>query len=215
MRQQNTRVNKQLQEMMGIIRAQHALLQSQQLEIHALKKALTHPNRRRKQNKNNKSPIIKQTGFEIFGSSTKAKDDYEIIKTSINIFKRSKFKKCQLNLSNIEIFHLLVNKLTSLPLRWREKIKRHYSREVYFYQLLNKLSDNKDINPRIVKQDKAKAEQLRKKDPLKIYSGRSLKEILERFDIKNYQDPRNRSNKKSVKIIKDFLSNRKSTQGIK
>ena len=159
----------------------------------------------RKQNKNNKSPIIKQTGFEIFGSSSKAKDDYEIIKTSINIFKRSKFKKCQLNLSNIEIFHLLVNKLTSLPLRWREKIKRHYSREVYFYQLLNKLSDNKDINPRIVKRDKAKAEQLRKKDPLKIYSGRSLKEILERFDIKNYQDPRNRSNKKSVKIIKDYL----------
>ena len=77
----------------------------------------------RKQNKNNKSPIIKQTGFEIFGSNTKAKDDLEIIKTSINIFQKSDFKKCELNLSNIEIFHVLVNKITSLPLRWREKIK--------------------------------------------------------------------------------------------
>ena len=77
----------------------------------------------RKLNKNNKSPIIKQTGFEIFGSNSKAKDDYEILKTSINIFKKSKFKRCELNLSNIEIFHALVNKLTSLPLRWREKLK--------------------------------------------------------------------------------------------
>ena len=38
-----------------------------------------------------------------------------------------------------------------------------------------------------------------------MYSGRSLKEILERFDLKNYQDPRNLSNKNSVKIIKDYL----------
>ena len=158
----------------------------------------------RKQNKNNKSPIIKQTGFEIFGSNTKAKDDYEIIKTSLEIFKKSNFNKCELNLSNIEIFHLLVNKL-SLPLRWREKIKRHYSREVYFEQLLKKLSDNKDINPKIVQKDKEIAEKFRKKDLSKAYSGRTLKDILKRFDLKNYQDPRNLSNKKSVKIIKDYL----------
>ncbi len=159
----------------------------------------------RKQNKNNKSPIIKQTGFEIFGSSNIEKDDYEIIKTSLEIFKKSKFKRCELSLSNIEIFNLLVSKLTSLPLRWREKIQRHFSREVYFEQLLRKLSDNKDINPKVVEQDKALAEKLRKKDLTKNYSGRSLREILERFDLKNYQDPRNVSNKKSVKIIRDYL----------
>ncbi len=38
-----------------------------------------------------------------------------------------------------------------------------------------------------------------------MYSGRSLKDILKRFDLKNYQDPRNPSNKNSVKIIKDYL----------
>tara|TARA_B100000282_G_scaffold119085_1_gene84899 strand:+ start:128 stop:1177 length:1050 start_codon:yes stop_codon:yes gene_type:complete len=160
----------------------------------------------RKQNKNNKSPIIKQTGFEIFGgSNNKEKDDYEIIKTSLDIFKKSKFKRCELSLSNIEIFNLLVSKLTPLPLRWREKIQRHFSREIYFEQLLRKLSDNKDINPKAVEQDKALAEKLRKKDLTKNYSGRSLKEILERFDLKNYQDPRNISNKESVKIIRDYL----------
>tara|TARA_B100001778_G_scaffold46785_1_gene34286 strand:+ start:13 stop:1056 length:1044 start_codon:yes stop_codon:yes gene_type:complete len=158
----------------------------------------------RKQN-NNKSPIIKQTGYEIFNSKNKEKDDYEIIKTSLDIFKKSKFKRCELNLSNIEIFNLLVSKLTPLPLRWREKIQRHFSREIYFDQLLRKLSDNKDINPKLVEQDKILAEKLRKKDLTKNYSGRSLREILERFDLKNYQDPRNISNKKSVKIIKDYL----------
>tara|TARA_A100001388_G_C28744834_1_gene488872 strand:- start:314 stop:1357 length:1044 start_codon:yes stop_codon:yes gene_type:complete len=155
--------------------------------------------------KNNKSPIIKQTGYEIFNSKNKEKDDYEIIKTSLDIFKKSKFKRCQLSLSNIEIFNLLVNKLTSLPLRWREKIQRHFSREIYFEQLLRKLSDNKDINPKVVEQDKALAEKLRKKDLTKNYSGRSLRDILDRFDLKNYQDPRNISNKKSVNIIRDYL----------
>lgn len=158
----------------------------------------------RKQN-NNKSPIINQTGYEIFNSKNKEKDDYEIIKTSLDIFKKSKFKRCELSLSNIEIFNLLVSKLTPLPLRWREKIQRHFSREIYFDQLLRKLSDNKDINPKLVEQDKIFAEKLRKKDLTKNYSGRSLREILERFDLKNYQDPRNISNKKSVKIIKDYL----------
>ena len=159
----------------------------------------------RKQNKNNKSPVIKQTGFEIFNSNTKGEDDFEVIKTSLEIFKKSKFKKCELNLSNIEIFYVLVNKLIHLPLRWREKIKRHYSREVYFNQLLKKLSDNKDIDPKIVEKDKKLAEKFRKKDLNTSFSGRTLKDILERFDIKNYQDPRNLSNKKSVKIIKNYL----------
>ena len=69
----------------------------------------------RKQNKNYNSPIINQTGFEIFASNNKLKDDKEIIQTSIEIFSNSNFKKGELNISNIEIFFALVDKL-SLPL---------------------------------------------------------------------------------------------------
>ena len=72
--------------------------------------------------KGNKSPIVKQVGWEIFGSYNKTKDDNEIIQTSLKLFKKSNFKKCKLNISNIEIFYVLVNKL-SLPVRWREKLK--------------------------------------------------------------------------------------------
>ena len=158
----------------------------------------------RKQDKSNKSPIVKQTGFEIFGSYNKSKDDNEIIQTSLKIFKKSNFKKCELNISNMEIFHILVDKL-SLPLRWREKIKRHFSRKEYFEELLKKLSDDKDINPKIVETDKRLAEKLRKSNLEKIYSGRSLKDILDRFDLKNYKDVRDQSNKRDIKIIREYL----------
>ena len=158
----------------------------------------------RKRDKSNKSPIVKQTGFEIFGSYNKAIDDNEIIRTSLELFKKSNFKKCELKLSNMEIFHVLVDKL-SLPLRWREKIKRHFSRKEYFEELLKKLSDDKDINSKIVEADKRLAEKLRKKDLDKIYSGRSLTNILNRFDLKNYKDVRDQSNKKDIKIIREYL----------
>jgi len=118
----------------------------------------------RKQNKNNNSPIINQTGFEIFASNNKIKDDKEIIQTSIEIFKKSNFKKGELNISNIEIFNALVERLT-LARRWKDRIKRHFCREVYFNQLLKKLSSSTDIDPIAVEKDKKIAEKL---DILKV-----------------------------------------------
>ena len=154
--------------------------------------------------KNNKSPIVKQTGFEIFGSLNKIKDDREVIQTSIKLFKKSNFKKCKLNISNIEIFYVLVDKL-SIPVRYREKIKRHFSRKQYFEELLKKLSDGKDINQKIIEADKKRVERLRKTDLNKLYSGRRLSDIIERFDLKNYKDVRDKSYKKDIKIIKEYL----------
>ena len=158
----------------------------------------------RKSNKRSNSVIKKQTGFEIYASKNENKDDEEIVKTSIKIFKKTNFKKAKLNIGNIEIFYALVNRL-DMPIRWKERIKRHFSREAYLNKLLKKLSTNSDINFEIVKQDKKRAEKLRKENPKKLFSGRSLKEILDRFDIKNYSDPRVNSNKKNVKIIRDYF----------
>ena len=158
----------------------------------------------RKQNKNNNSPIINQTGFEIFASNNKIKDDKEIIQTSIEIFKKSNFKKGELNISNIEIFNALVERLT-LARRWKDRIKRHFCREVYFNQLLKKLSSSSDIDPIAVEKDKKIAEKLRKQNLNILYSGRTLKDILERFDLKNYKEPRSGTDKKNVKIIKEYL----------
>tara|TARA_Y200000002_G_scaffold266611_1_gene221604 strand:- start:390 stop:1433 length:1044 start_codon:yes stop_codon:yes gene_type:complete len=158
----------------------------------------------RKQNKNYNAPIINQTGFEIFASNHKNKDDKEIIQTSIEIFKKSNFRRGELNLSNIEIFNSLIDRL-SLALRWKDRIKRHFCREVYFNQLLRKLSTNTDINFAMVEKDKKIAEKLRKQNLNTLYSGRRLKDILERFDLKNYKEPRSKADKKNVRIIRDYL----------
>ena len=158
----------------------------------------------RKQNKNYNSPIINQTGFEIFASNDKIKDDKEIIQTSIEIFKKSNFKIGELNISNIEIFNALVNRLT-LARRWKDRIKRHFCREVYFNQLLKKLSSSTDIDPLAVEKDKKIAEKLRKQNLNILYSGRTLKDILERFDLKNYKEPRSGTDKKNVRVIKEYL----------
>ena len=78
-----------------------------------------------------------------------------------------------------------------MPNRWKERIKRHFSREVYLNKLLKKLSTNSDINFEVVKQDKKKAEKL--SDEIKKISGKdstfiiadlsSQKEIIKATDI--------------------------------
>ena len=47
----------------------------------------------RKQNKNINSPIINQTGYEIFASDDKFKDDKEIIETSLKSSKNQNLRK--------------------------------------------------------------------------------------------------------------------------
>ena len=81
-----------------------------------------------------------------------------------------------------------------------EKIKRHFSRKQYFEELLKKLSDGKDINQKIIEADKKRVEKLRKTDLNKLYSGRKLSDIIERFDLKNYKDVRVNPIKKILKL---------------
>jgi len=69
-----------------------------------------------------------------------------------------------------------------------KKLKRQNIKVLDFKKLIK----NQEVN------DKSFQDELiLKKDLNKNYSGRSLKDILERFDLKNYQDPRNLTNKKS------------------
>ena len=150
------------------------------------------------------SPIKRQQGFEIFYSKNKHLDDKEILETSLKILKNSNFnKKAVLKLNNIEIFDALINRLENLPKRWRERIRRHLSRRQYFNQLLKKLSNN-SVDQKVVEKDKRLAKKLRKRNQQEIYAGRSLKEILDRFDIK-MQSPRTIETKKNSKIINDYL----------
>lgn len=150
------------------------------------------------------SIIRNQIGFEIIGSQNEKNDDKEIIYTSLKTLQGIKYSSGVLTIGNVEIFNLLLSKL-DIPKRWRLRLSRHFWRENYFNDLLKRLETNSDVDPTIVEVDKKRYFQMLKDDHSIIVAGRSIREILKRFDDK-IKDPRRTSKGQKVsKIIKDFL----------
>jgi len=158
-----------------------------------------------RKSQNKKDSIIRdQVGFEIIGSKDEKNDDKEIINTSLKSLKNIKYTTGTLTIGNVEIFNLLIAKL-DIPERWKLRLSRHFWREKYFNDLLKRLETNSDVDPTIVEIDKKRYFKMLKEDPFKVIAGRSISEILKRFDNK-IRDPRRASKGKNVsKIIKEFL----------
>ncbi len=154
---------------------------------------------------NRTDPIIRnQIGFEIIGSKKEKEDDKKIVETAIKSLLKFNYTSGSLTIGNVEIFKLLLSKL-DIPKRWRLRLQRHFWRENYFNELLKRLETNSDVDPTIVEIDKKRYQQMLKQDQLKMIAGRSVSEILERFNNK-IKDPRRAKKGKNVaKIIKDFL----------
>ena len=154
---------------------------------------------------NRTDPIIRnQIGFEIIGSKKEKEDDKKIIETAIKSLSKINYTSGSLTIGNVEIFKLLLNKL-DIPKRWRLRLQRHFWRENYFNELLKRLETNSDVDPTIVEIDKKRYQQMLKQVQYKMIAGRSVNEILERFNNK-IKDPRRAKKGKNVaKIIKEFL----------
>ena len=158
-----------------------------------------------RKSQNKKDAIVRdQIGFEIFGSKDEKGDDIRIINTSIKALQNINYTNGILTLGNVEIFNILISKL-DIPKRWKLRLLRHFWRENYFNDLLKRLETNSDVDPTIVEIDKKRYLKMLKEDKSIIIAGRSLEEILERFD-KKIKDPRRTSKGRNVsKIIKEFL----------
>ncbi len=158
-----------------------------------------------RKSQNKKDSIIRnQIGFEILGSKDEKNDDKEIINTSLKSLKNIKYSSGTLTIGNVEIFNLLISKL-DIPKRWKLRLSRHFWREEYFNDLLKRLETNSDVDPTIVEIDKKRYLKMLKEDLSNVVAGRTINEILKRFDQK-IKDPRRASKGKNVsKIIKDFL----------
>jgi ATP phosphoribosyltransferase regulatory subunit len=154
---------------------------------------------------NKKDSIIRdQVGFEIIGSKDEKNDDKEIITTSLKSLQNIKYTTGTLTIANVEIFNLLISKL-DIPKRWKLRLSRHFWREKYFNDLLKRLETNSDVDPTIVEIDKKRYFKMLKEDLFKVVAGRSISEILKRFDNK-IKDPRGAKKGENVsKIIKEFL----------
>ena len=158
-----------------------------------------------RKSQNRKDSIIRnQIGFEILGSKNEKKDDKEIINTAIKSLSNFPYSSGTLKIGNVEIFNLLIAKL-DIPKRWKLRLVRHFWREKYFNDLLKRLETNSDVDPTIVEVDKRRYQQMLKEKQQRLIAGRTVSEILNRFNNK-IKDPRRTSGGKKVsKIIKDFL----------
>ena len=158
-----------------------------------------------RKSQNKKDSIIRdQVGFEIIGSRDEKNDDKEIINTSLKSLQNIKYTSGTLTIGNVEIFNLLISKL-DIPKRWKLRLSRHFWREKYFNDLLKRLETNSDVDPTIVEIDNKRYFKMLKEDPSKVIAGRSINEILKRFDNK-IRDPRGTKKGENVsKIIKEFL----------
>jgi len=158
----------------------------------------------RRSNKKGSNFINDQLGIEILGSKNQTQDDYKVISTILSSVKKIKKKKIKIKVGDISLFKSLINAL-DMPERWKLRLIRHFWRPSYFEELLKRLEKNTDIDAVTFDEDKKRFYEMKKLDQDKIIAGRSISEILKRFD-KKLKDPRSFTDgKKIVKIIKTFL----------
>jgi len=148
--------------------------------------------------------IRNQIGYEIIGSKSIKQDDNEIIQTSIRTIQKINKKKLKIEIGNIKLFNLLLDKL-KLPKRWKLRLSRHFWREEYFESLLKRLETNSDIDPVGVEVDKKRYKKMKLENKNQMIGGRKIYEILNRFNNK-IKDPRKFSEgKKTASIIREYL----------
>ena len=148
--------------------------------------------------------INDQLGIEILGSKNKSLDDLKVLKTIINSIEKIKFKKISIKVGDISLFKKLINTL-EMPERWKLRLIRHFWRSHYFDELLKRLEKNSDIDSITFDSDKKRFYEMQKMNKEKNIAGRSVSEILNRFE-KKIKDPRSfKEGKKIVKIIRSFL----------
>ena len=158
----------------------------------------------RRNNKKGSDLVNDQLGIEILGSKNQLKDDYEVIKTILNSAKKIKSKRIQIKVGDIGLFNRLINSL-DMPERWKLRLIRHFWRPGYFEELLKRLEKNSDIDSLTFDADKKRFYEMKKMSQDKTIAGRSVSEILKRFN-KKIKDPRSfDGGKRIVKIIRSFL----------
>ena len=160
--------------------------------------------RRTNKKKRGSELVNDQLGIEILGSKNQIQDDFKVIKTILSSAEKLKNQKIQIKVGDISLFKRLINSL-EMPERWKLRLIRHFWRPKYFEELLKRLEKNSDIDSVKFDTDKKRFYEMKKMVSDKVIAGRSISEILKRFE-KKIKDPRSfNEGKKIVKIIRSFL----------
>ncbi|MEY3393238.1 MAG: histidine-tRNA ligase, partial [Pseudomonadota bacterium] len=146
--------------------------------------------------------VFDQIGCEIINSNNN-KSENILINSILEPLK--KINNLQVILGDVGLFKILIDSL-ELPARWKLRLVKNFSRIEYFEDMLKRLETNYDLDQKAIKLDTKRIEDLEKLDPNSIIGGRTVSEIVKRFN-KKIKDPRDDyKGKKNVKIIRDFLN---------
>jgi len=152
--------------------------------------------------KNGDLKVFDQIGCEIINSNNN-KSENTLINSILEPLK--KINNLQVIIGDVGLFKILIDSL-ELPARWKLRLVKNFSRREYFEDMLKRLETNYDLNQKAIKLDTKRLEDLEKLDPNFIIGGRTVSEIVNRFN-KKIKDPRDDyKGKKNVKIIRDFLN---------
>jgi ATP phosphoribosyltransferase regulatory subunit len=152
--------------------------------------------------------VFDQIGCEIINSNNK-KSENILINSILEPLK--KIKNLEIVLGDVGLFKILVESL-ELPARWKLRLVKNFSRREYFEDMLKRLETNYDLDQQAIKLDTKRLKDLEKLDPNSIIGGRTISEIIKRFN-KKLKDPRDDyKGKRNVKIIRDFLNINSSIQ---
>ena len=158
--------------------------------------------------KNGDLKVFDQIGCEIINSNNN-KSENTLINSILEPIK--KIKNLQVTLGDVGLFKILVDSL-QLPTRLKLRLVKNFSRREYFEDMLKRLETNYDLDQKAIKLDTKRLEDLEKLDPNSLIGGRTVSEIIKRFN-KKIKDPRDDyKGKKNVKIIRDFLNINTSIQ---
>ena len=152
-----------------------------------------------------KESLVKnQLGCEIIGSNNK-KIDQDIINLIDQSVKKIIKNKTLLKINNVNLFYSLVDSLI-LPSRWKLRFKRHFWLPDYFKDLLRRLATNSDLDKTVFELDKNSYFKMKKMNPKIVIGGRTIDEILKRFE-KKIKEPRSKIDGKLInKIFNEFLN---------
>ena len=168
---------------------------------------------------NDASIELNQSGVEIIFTEKKLKTIYEkdiyALKTAVKILEKLNINEYQIKIGSLNLFNSFISYL-DLPIRWKQRIVRHFFRRSYFDSLLNRLGQG--VGYDILKKDKIINEKLglnanssgNLADLINSNSNsgsgsRTVEEIVKRFQEKSENIVSESNGKQIVNLIKNFL----------
>ena len=168
---------------------------------------------------NDASIELNQSGVEIIFTEKKLKTIYEkdiyALKTAVKILEKLNINEYQIKIGSLNLFNSFISYL-DLPIRWKQRIVRHFFRRTYFDSLLNRLGQG--VGYDILKKDEIINEKLglnvnssgNLADLINSNSNsgsgsRTVEEIVKRFQEKSENIVSESNGKQIVNLIKNFL----------